>query len=326
VHEYFIALSRRQTMTLLTALTFAGREALDAFDHLPEDEAELLRQRAVEILRIPRERRVPLMVREMKRLIAERRGQLWAAHPERLARILANERSTMVDVALRALPVATAEAVRRRLPARSPPVRAAAEPKPQILQLVKCELEEALARDAQAAGPARFEFSDVLLLTSRELSTLCDRLGARLLAPALAGLSEAAREPFLGGVRPDLRQLAVKNADAAASRALPEDDARQMLARHDGHPPSGMRSAGARSLARAALSRSRELAEALTQRHRNNVGQLLLHWIRDEGPIPPRAKIDDGGDVLFELERLAQDGVIDRVGIRERRGRWRVEK
>jgi NhaP-type Na+/H+ or K+/H+ antiporter len=46
VESYFTALSKRQMMLLLTAVTFGGQDASEAFSFLPEEEGELLKERA----------------------------------------------------------------------------------------------------------------------------------------------------------------------------------------------------------------------------------------------------------------------------------------
>src|SRR5688500_4196517 len=97
---HFASLSRRQSMLLLTALAFGGPASVGAFDHLAEDEADLLRHRAQEILRIPREKRVPLLVQELRRRVAVRRPPAGADAPEELARVLHRERPALVEVVL----------------------------------------------------------------------------------------------------------------------------------------------------------------------------------------------------------------------------------
>jgi flagellar motor switch protein FliG len=143
LNQYFVGLNRRQTMTLVSALTYGGQQSIGIFEHLPEQEAELLRQRALKILELPRKQRVSLLVREMKRLLTARREDVWTADPEHLARVLRTERPALVEVALRALPAEVAAAVRRRLPPAAPP-RLVREVKPQILQIVQWKLEQAL--------------------------------------------------------------------------------------------------------------------------------------------------------------------------------------
>ncbi|MBX5483687.1 MAG: hypothetical protein IRZ16_17835 [Myxococcaceae bacterium] len=298
-------------MLLLTAATFGGQESIGIFDHLPDDEAELLKDRAEGIAKIPREKRVPLLVQEIKRQVTARRGQLWSADPERLAHVLRGERAALVEVILRALPQGTADAVRKLLP-RLQPVKLQHEVRPQILNIVRWRLEEALVR----AGPRRagFKFSDVLLLKSREVLTLCDRLGARALAQAIAGLAEADRDGLLSRLKPDQRQLAAKHASAAAARALTALDAKQLLGIYGAEkdPSLALTSAGAQRLARAALAQSPEFAARLVERHPGPLGQLLLKWIREERPRVT-GRIDGGRtDVVGELEQLERLGIIDK--------------
>lgn len=311
MEQFFTSLNKRQTMLLLTAATFGGQESIGIFEHLPDDEAELLKHRAEGLAKIPRDKRVPLLVQEIKRLVTARRGQLWSADPERLAQVLKGERSALVEVILRALPEGTADAVRKHLPAMAK-VKIQREVRPQILHIVRWKLEEALGR----AAPKRpgFKFSDVLLLKSREVLTLCDRLGARALGQPIAGLGEAERDSFLGRLKPDQRQLAAKAATAMAARALAPDDAAKLLAMYGSEkdPSMAVTSAGAQRLARASLAQSPEFAARLVERHPGALGQLLLKWVREERPRVT-GKVDGGRtDVVAELEKLEEKGIIDK--------------
>src|SRR5690606_10072530 len=131
-----------------------------------------------------------------------------------------------------------------------------------------------------------FKFSDVLLLKSREVLTLIDRLGARALAQAVAGLPDAERDGFLARLNPAQRQVTARLAAAVATRALNEADAKTLIASFgaDADPSEGLRSAGAQRLARASLAQSPEFAARLVERHPGALGQLLLKWIREERP------------------------------------------
>src|SRR4051812_1390044 len=115
-------------MLLLTAVTFGGSECVAALNHLPEPEAELLTFRAGEMLEIPRERRIQLLVQELKRLVTARRRQLGSADPVRLGALLYNERGALVEVVLRALPATVAAEVREHLPRREVRVRREVKP------------------------------------------------------------------------------------------------------------------------------------------------------------------------------------------------------
>src|SRR5512140_780168 len=212
-------------MLLLTAITFGGQEGVASLEHLAPEEGELLRHRAQEIMQIPREKRIPLLVQEIKKLVKDRRGQLWSAEPEKLAALIQKERGALAEVVLRALPAVLAEAVRAHLPQK--PVKLTREVRPQILDIVRWKLEQRLSRSA--GSQVSFKFSDVLSLQPRELLTVCDRLGARVLGPALAGLSEEQREALISALPPDQKSLATKSVQANAPRKLPEEEAKEQL-------------------------------------------------------------------------------------------------
>ncbi|WP_233583510.1 hypothetical protein, partial [Corallococcus sp. CA053C] len=309
--SFFTSLSKRQTMMLLTAVTFGGQESLAALEHLPEEEAALLRHRAQEILQIPREKRLPAVVQELKRLMKDRRGQLWTADPERLAALLQRERGALMEVTLRALPGNMADAVRGHLPPSR--VKLTREVRPQVLDIIRWKLEEALAREV-AGQSAGFKFADVLMLQTRELLTVSDRLGARVLGPALAGLPEGELTGLMESLPPDLLQLASKSVAANAPRKLPEEDARAQITLHEGFSrlAGAIRSAGVQRLARACVAQSPEFAARMLEKHRGEFGHLLAKWVREERSRPTAR--GDGGrtDIVMDLERLALRGLIER--------------
>ncbi|MDY7225537.1 hypothetical protein [Hyalangium rubrum] len=309
--QLLTSLNKRQTMLLLTAITFGGQEGVAALEQLAPEEAELLQHRAQGIMQIPREKRIPLLVQEIKRLVKDRRGQLWSAEPEKLAALLQKERGALVEVVLRALPSVLAEAVRAHMPQK--PVKLTREVRPQVLDIVRWKLEERLARSA--GGQVSFKFSDVLMLQPREMFTVCDRLGARVLGPALAGLADTQREPLIAQLPPDMKLLASKSVAANAPRKLPEEEAKAQLEVHDGlkNLSSAIRSAGVQRLARACVAQSAEFAARMVERHRGEFGSLLAKWVRDER-TKPSSRANDGGrsDIVADLERLAVRGLIER--------------
>lgn len=296
-------------MLLLTAVTFGGADAVASFDHLPDDEGELLKHRAQALLQIPRERRIPLLVQEIKRLVTARRRQLASADPPRLAEVMGKERGALVEVVLQALPSQLADAVRLELPDRG--VKPMREVKPDILSIVRWKLEEALKRSVPKVGA--FRFTDVLTLQSREVLTICDRMGARALATAFAGLPDAERDQLFSTLPPDQRSLAQRASEAGKTRHLNEDDSRTVLGLYGAleNPSAGLQSSGAHRLIRAALAHSPDFAARLVERHPNELGKLLARWMKDERHKPARG---DGGraDIVEQMERLAQRGVLDR--------------
>lgn len=310
MENYLASLSKRQTMLLLTAVTFGGQEPGEVFKFLPPEEAELLVHRAQEILQIPKDKRIPLLVQEIKRLVIARRRQIRGAEPDRLAAVLTRERPALVEVVLRAVPQGIADAARERLPRAAR--RAPKEVRPEVLNVIRWRLEAELAKDA----PRRvgFKFSDILLLKARELLTVCDRLGAEGLGRPLAGLPESEREAFVASLAPDQRRLVRRSIERHVSRKLSEDDARTLLGLHGGtqRPGEVLRSAGAQRLARACVAQSREFAARVASRHPGPFGDLLEQWIHDEAPkVVPKS---DAGrtEIVGELERLERRGVIDK--------------
>lgn len=310
MEQYFASLSKRQTMLLLTAVTFGGADCVEALDHLPDEEAELLKHRATALLAIPRDKRIPFLVQEIKRLVTARRRQLASVDPVRLAAVLGKERSALVEVVLRALPSQLADSVRKEVPGN--PVKFQREVRPDVLSIIRWKLEEAI-RGSAPKGAGLFKFTDLLMLQSRELLTIADRMGARALATAIAGLPDAERDAFLAALPPDQRSLAQRASDAGKARKLTEVDSRTVLEMHNAlkEPSTGMRSSGAQRLARAALAQSPEFAARLIERNAGEFGKLLIRWMREERNKAVRG---DGGrlDIVEQMERLAQRGVIDR--------------
>ena len=296
-------------MLLLTAVTFGGADGVACFKHLPDDEQALLRHRADEIQKIPREKRVPLLVQEIKRLITARKSRLWAADPEQVAKLLKGERRSVVEVILRGLPSNLADAVRRTLPPSN--LRLRRDVHPEVLAILRDKLEQNLSKGAPRRGI--FKFSDLLSLETRELLTVCDRLGIRSMATALAGLPAEEREGLLNGLGPDQRRAVAKAIHSVFDRPLGEDEARTAMAVHgnwEEDAGAALRSAGTQWVARACLAQSPEFAARLVERHRGELARLLVQWIREERR---RAPSGDAGraEVVAELERLHDAGVIE---------------
>ncbi|MFN0064364.1 MAG: hypothetical protein ACKVPX_17785 [Myxococcaceae bacterium] len=310
MEAYLSSLSKRQTMLLLTTVTFGGPEGAEALEHLPDSESELLRERAAGILGIAKEQRVPLLVQEMRRLMAPRQGLLAAASADQVAEILKKERPALRRTLLKALPRTLSEAVRKELGEDAP--AAQRDVRPEILAIVRGKLEEVVGEAAASRGG--FKFADVLVLASRELLTLSDVLGARALGPSIAGLSAEERTAFLSVLPPDQRPLATLAAELAVNRGLGPDDARVMFDLHGGmgQPSACLRSAGIHRLARACLAQSPEFGQRVVARHPGEFGAKLSEWLRHERT--KQVNRGDGGrtGVVDELNRLAAQGLIEK--------------
>ena len=310
MEQFFTSLSKRQTMLLLTSLAFGGSEAVAAYEHLDQNEEELLKHRASGVLQIPREKRIPLLVQEIKRLVTQRRRQLASADPKRLAVLLKKERSTIVEVVLGALASDLANAVRAEM-GNPAPVKLLRDVKPEVLSIVRWKLEDAMRSNAPQVGS--FRFTDLSMMQQREILAVADRMGARVLATAVAGLPDGDRQTFLTNLPPDQRALAVRAAEAGAARRLSEKDAKLVLEMHGAleNPSQGMRSAGVQRIIRACYAQGPEFAQRFAERHQGEMGKLLTRWLREEKGKPVKG---DGGrlDIVEQIERLAQKGIIDR--------------
>ncbi len=310
MEQFFTSLSKRQTMLLLTSLAFGGSDAIGAYDHLPIEEEELLKHRAQALVQIPREKRVPLLIQEIKRLVMQRRRHLASVDAKRLAGVLKAERPAMIEVVLRALPVELADATRAELGGPKP-LRLARDVRPEVLSIIRWKLEDAMRQGGPQIGG--FRFTDLLTLQQRELLAVADRMGARVLSTAVAGLVEDERNAFLAELPPDQRTLMARAAEAGTSRRLSEKDARIVLEMHGAleSPSVGLRSAGVQRIVRAAVAQGPEFAQRLVDRHQGEHGRLFARWYRDEKGRPVKG---DGGrlDIVEQLERLAQRGIVDR--------------
>jgi len=309
VEHYFASLSKRQTMLLLASVVFGGAWADEAFQFLPEEEAELLKHRSGAFRAIPKEQRIPFLVQKMRRMLSMRRKRLATADPKHLAELLSKEKPVVAEVVLRTLPSALAHSVQAALPGFQE-TQMHREPRAEVLSIVRWKLEEKLQN---ASVSAHFRFEDVMGLQPGELITVCDRMGVRVFATALAGLPSGERQNFFDVLPPDQRMLAQKACEAAGTRHLQANDARRLLELYGAmeSPSSAIRSAGARRIIKACLAESVDFASKMTRRYEGELGKLLANWFEKEKEKKIRA---DGGkeDLLEQLEFLAKRGFLER--------------
>jgi hypothetical protein len=309
--SFFINLTKRQSMLLLVSVTFGGADALECFEFLPDDEGEVLKERAQKLMEVPREQRLPFLVQEIKRLVMGRKGgDLRGADPAQVVRALKGQRPALAEVLLRALPAALADRVRNELPPSN--AKITREIKPEILSVIRWQFEGQLQKLAPKG--TSFLFADLLTLSARDLLTLSDHLGADDVGPALAGLAANEREELVRTLPAEQRALATRAANRAQEKALPADKAKAMLQDISSDDPRHtVRQAGLRRLVRACLAESAEFASKLAERHRDELGRALVGAIRIERPQRPRQTADRlKADVLTWLEFLAERGLVER--------------
>ena len=296
-------------MLLLASVVFGRSQAAKAFEFLPEEEAALLKHRFEAFQSIPKEQRLLFSRHEMRCMLNARRRRLATAEPEHLAGLLSKEKPVVAEVVLRVLPAFLAQAVQAALPGfRETPLRR--EPRAEVLSVVRWKLEEKLQNLPQRT---RFQFGQLAGLQTRELMTLCDRMGARVFATSLAGLPEPERQRFLEALPPDQKMLAQKACEAATERRLQTHEARRFLELYQAtqNPSTALRSAGAQRVIRACLAESPEFASKIAQKHKDELGKLLSRWLEEEKDKPARG--DRGrADILEQLEFLAKRGFVER--------------
>jgi hypothetical protein len=302
--DLLAGLSKQQAMLLLTAVAFGGQESMRALEHLPEDQEQLLRERARRILQIPRERRVPYLVQEIKRLVASKRTDgLGGASAAHVAAALQGERPSVIEALLRALPAELAKDARLAL--RHPGVKLSRELRPALLAALRWRFEEKLAR---TPPPPNLTMDDLPRLKRADMAALCDALGARFLAQGLAAAGGSERAERLAQLSPAQR-VAAERPGSGAPRMDRELARRWVDGLFSAPDPQGaVRDLGLRRLARACNAVSTSLAREVAEAHPGDIGAALVRLAEEE-----RAKPQAGADacrreVLSELQVLAARG------------------
>jgi hypothetical protein len=304
----FAGLTKRQSMLLLIASAFGGSNGSQSFEHLPDDERDILRECAAKLSGIPRETRVPFLIQEIKRLMVGARGsELTAVDARAVASALESERPAVAEVVLRALPATVASEVRKQRVA--PPQKPGRDLRPEVLSVIRWHFEKRL--ESLSPRSATFLFSDVVALSTRELMVLVNEVGARELAPMLASLPPSERAEFLASIPAAERAACLRSATAEGD--LGELRARQELKeRSQGDARHVVRRVGMQLLARACVGQSVELASRLIEKHKDQVRRLLIHAVRVERAAGrPREPERLQKRVIEQMSQLARIGLIE---------------
>ena len=296
-------------MLLFTAITFGGQDLDKVFAHLPEEEAQLLKHQAEEILKIPRDKRIPFLVKEMKRLVSSTRGRLGVADPQQLSLILIGESAPMVEVVLRALPVTTADSVRRYLKSRRE-VRLHREVKPEILNIIRWKLEELIASQIRK-GP-QFQFADLINLTTPSLILVCERLGALEIAKSLRLISPGKRPAWAEKMPAHVRGTLEKMAQSTGPLMLPEGRLQAVEATLSIKEwNEGVLTLGIHCIARSALAHSPEYSARLIERHRGTFGQQLAQAVREERKKTSSTAEDERLEVVSQIQSMEREELLN---------------
>ena len=327
-------LDRRQQTLLLTSLSFAGSQASDLWQFLPDDDAAALAEKAAKLEEIPRETRVTLMVRELKGLMSFRAMKgLDGVEPSWLAAGFKGESPRVIAAVLAYMPSSLSRQIVSRLPEhvqRTVPPRDALKDVPmEVIKLVRARYEQKFVVMPLERELSDLAFGDVVLLTARELITLVRNIGADELACAFLAVGKRALAEYLSKLpTADGEELlaAVRRTDVKDS--MEGKAAQAFLGKILASGPSGsgtnaggsfantdelFQKAGLYRLARALIVEDPIAIRQLVQRFPRAHGRLLQEYLDrvrersfDEGSV---RRLRD--HILAALLNLSQRGKID---------------
>lgn len=315
-------LDRRQQTLLLTLLSFGGSQAKELLSLVPDEDAELLIEKAQKLEEIPREKRVPLMVRELKGLMSFRATKgLDGVEPSWLSHGFKGESPRVIAIVLMHMPSSVARQIVARLPE---PVQRALPPRDSLRQvplslvkLVRSRFDAKFATMPIERELSDLRFRDIILLTAKELVALIRHVGADEIACAFVAVGKRALAEFLG-------RLPVEDAEelvAAVKRCNHEDQmelkaAQGFLARVLGNfnnTDELFQKAGIYRLARAISVEDNTYIRQVSQRFPRAHGRLLgeyLTRVRDQ-ELEHEQILRLRDQVLDVMANLSRRGKID---------------
>lgn len=317
-------LDKRQQTLLLTALSFGGSQATELFSFLPDDVAQRMLEKAQTLEEIPKEKRIPLMVRELRQLLTFRSTKgLEGVEPSWLIAGFKGESPRTVAIVLMHMPSSIARQIQARLPEpvrNAMPSRAEFKEVPlEVIKLVRARfVAKFAAMPTERRELERLVFRDIVLLTARELVTLVRQLGADELAVAFVAVGKRALAELLGRLPPENAEELI----AAVKRVAAEDSmeikaAQAFLGRVLGNfhnTDELFQKAGLYRLARAVQGEDIIFVRQLQQRFPRAHGRLLSEYLgrlRQREPTPEEQVRRLRDQILDEVVDLARRGKID---------------
>jgi flagellar motor switch protein FliG len=317
-------LDQRQQALLLTALTFGGKSGHEVLALLPDEDQAALSEKINALEEIPREKRVPLMLRQLRQLMSFRdRKGLEGVEPSWLIAGFRGEAPRTVAIVLMHMPSSVARQIVSRLP---PKVREAMPPRAElsgvpldVVKLVRARFDAKFAAmPTERKTLEELRFRDLVVLTARELVTLIRKLGAEELACAFVAVGKRALAEFL-------RRLPPREAEeliAAVKRVAREDSmevkaAQAFLGRvlDNFHNTDELfQKAGIWRLARGVQLEDELFIRQLSQRFPRAHGRLLAEYLsrlRKRGDDEEEALSRLRDSLLKELVDLSRRGRID---------------
>jgi len=317
-------LDREQSALLLATLTFGGHEGLQLLDCLSEEAAAPLKAKSQKLLEIPKERRIPLMLRELKQYMQFRHTRgIEGVDPSWLAAGFRGESPRVIAAALMHMPASLARQIVERLPPELKselPSRSEFQKVPlQILKMVRARYDEKFASMPVVDSEIRsLSFKELVVLEGKELVAVCRAVGIDELAAAFAAVGKRALAELLARLpKNNAEELiaAVRRVNVADVEELKV--AQKFLSRVlDGftHTEELFQKAGLYRLAKAVAYEDSEMVRQLCQRFPRAHGKLLMDYI---------AKTKEMKESLSEERaQRTQDAILDQV--KELAGRGKI--
>jgi hypothetical protein len=317
-------LDREQSALLLATLTFGGSDGMQLLELLGEDAAAPLKAKSQKLLDIPKEKRIPLMLRELKQYMQFRHTRgIEGVDPSWLAAGFKGESPRVIAAALMHMPASLARQIVDRLPPdlkAALPSRSEFQKVPlQILKMVRARYDEKFASMPVVDSEVRsMSFRELVVLEGKELVAVCRAVGIDELAAAFAAVGKRALAELLARLpKNNAEELisAVRRVNVADVEELKV--AQKFLSRVlDGftHTEELFQKAGLYRLAKAVAYEDTEMVRQLCQRFPRAHGKLLMDYI---------SKTKEMRESLTEERaQRTQDNVLDQV--KELAGRGKI--
>jgi hypothetical protein len=325
MHPFFEPLSEQETMLLLTALTVGASEETSIFDYLAPDVKERLTDKAQALLAIPKERRVPFIVHEMKQALAFKglRG-VEKVDPSWLLQGIKGESPRVVAAVLVGLPPPTVRALLERLPhgirQRLPPKEELKRVAPELVRSVRRMFESRFHLMPQPSTKG-FGFRDVIQLERPEIYRLMRDLGLIELGQAFVSVGKVALAELCRRLPRDKAEELILAVRSASRVDLPElKSAQRFLSRvvvNFTDTEEFFQKAGLWRLAKAALIEDTGFRAAFRQRLPREAGQLFESFLEKAGEME---------DLEEAVVKRLQDRVLGLIRDLSKRGqlssRW----
>jgi hypothetical protein len=279
-------LDREQSALLLATMAFGGSDGVALLDLLPEDNANALKAKAQKLLEIPKEKRIPLVLRELKQYMQFRHTRgIEGVDPSWLAAGFKGESPRVIAATLMHMPASLARQIVERLPPElkaALPARAELQKVPlPVLKMVRARFDEKFASMPVVDSEVRaLGFRDIVVLEGKELVAVCRAVGIDELAAAFAAVGKRALAELLARL-PKNNQEELISAVRRVDPADVEDGktAQRFLSRVlDGftHTEELFQKAGLYRFAKSVAYEDSEMVRQVCQRFPRAHGKLLM--------------------------------------------------